>query len=251
MDQTRLSTPCSAGTRASCHSAHWEMNCWGWRHRLIAVGQELAMPSQVEEVHDNYLTYFQRMLWKVCLYLQRFELFKCLTCLQRSSRSSVCGVVQPDRPLVGVSTRNDERCSASSQRAGFSSAGWVWTAKASPKLLHCWGWSYDGAQTTSILFLQLTAASRFDFTCVILSKSQVMASLDSVKRFTLWIRRQSRNRGEASNILSSSSSSSKPSHFRLSGVMKERAGLTFTLVQRLLEYLPGVQRQEHVIVKGY
>lgn len=39
------------------------------------------------------------------------------------------------------------------------------------------------------------------------------------------------------------------SDFKLPGVRKERAG--FALVQRLFEYLPGIQRQEHIIVKGY
>jgi len=40
------------------------------------------------------------MLGKFCLYLQRPGLLKCLTCLQRSSHSSTCGVVERDHPLV-------------------------------------------------------------------------------------------------------------------------------------------------------
>lgn len=39
---------CSAGMRPSCHGARSEMNCLGCKHRLVAVGQESALPSQAE-----------------------------------------------------------------------------------------------------------------------------------------------------------------------------------------------------------
>ena len=116
---------CSAGMRPSCHSAHSEMNRSGCRHRLVAVGQESALPSCAE----GSAWQLAHQLLKDALEVLPLSSVVCtiemphLPAKELSQLYAWCGGARPFACLLGVSTRNDERRSARSQRAAFTSAG--------------------------------------------------------------------------------------------------------------------------------